>query len=313
MNTQRFNAKYLIQYPKKVFKLTDRKSCGPKGVTTPAYSSDGQRGLTTPYEIFLDKETMPETLIYNDTNWVKEQPADPVVLSKTKKPFDTILFFICNNPHDRTDFGATVTLTIGGQEYKIESTSVAYIPKNFEFEVRYDNVTKPTVFGVLGLGTNDFETKIPNCKYDQYDEVKEPVVTTTPFTLLEAEGHDFGDDGYIKNHTCPNNIYLGEEIKKGFPHFMDITWFWDIPYPNPHVDAHRHNTDELVMFISSDPDNNDLDGEVMFYLGEEPHFCRRTCAMYIPGGLKHAPMVHTRVNRPMTLVTLMVGAAAYEQ
>lgn len=95
---------------------------------------------------------------------------------------------------------------------------------------------------------------------------------------------------------------------------MDLTWFWDVPYPNPHVLAHRHEFDEIVMFIAAQPDGrSDLDGEIMFYLDEDPHFLTKTSAMFIPEGLKHAPMIHTRVDRPHILLTLCAGTGRYAQ
>lgn len=305
MNTQRYWARNIIQYPKKVETVDGRK---PGAVLREA----GMKNQTYPYEVFLDKDTVDDTRIYVDMNYITG-PQDGPVISPLTKPFDVILYFICNNCHDRTDFGADVTVTIGGKKSAIKGTSVCYIPAGFEFSVEYDNVTGPTVLIVVGVGTNDFKTKLPDCPYDALPQVEEPVVSSAPYAMLEAEGHDFGDDGYIKNHTCPNQIYLGDMVTPGFPHFSDITWFWDIPYPNPHVPAHTHKYDELIIWGSSDPHNNDLDGEVMFYVGEEPHFCTRSCALWLPAGLKHCPMIHTKVNRPMFLITLELGSGTYTQ
>ena len=53
---------------------------------------------------------------------------------------------------------------------------------------------------------------------------------------------------------------------------------------------HTHDFDEVVAFYGSDPENpQDLNGEVEFWLDDEPHLLTKSCLLFIPKGMKHCP------------------------
>ena len=73
----------------------------------------------------------------------------------------------------------------------------------------------------------------------------------------------------------------------------------------PQIKPHRHDFDEYIIFLGTDPANPlDLGGEVEFWLGgEEKHILTKTCAIFIPKGMYHCPFKFTRVDRPFIFVT----------
>ena len=42
-----------------------------------------------------------------------------------------------------------------------------------------------------------------------------------------------------------------------------------------------------------------LGGEVEFWIEDEKHMITRSCLIFIPGGMKHCPLLLTRVDRPI--------------
>jgi uncharacterized RmlC-like cupin family protein len=72
----------------------------------------------------------------------------------------------------------------------------------------------------------------------------------------------------------------------------------------PHVlgdPPHKHDVDELLFFIPTDPENpSDLGGEAEVALGEEWEKQTITTAAIIclPAGVPHAPIYMKKVNRP---------------
>ena len=72
----------------------------------------------------------------------------------------------------------------------------------------------------------------------------------------------------------------------------------------PHVLAdppHKHDVDELLFFISTDPKAGaDLGGEVEVALGEEweKHVITTPAIICLPAGVQHAPIYVKKVNRP---------------
>jgi hypothetical protein len=72
----------------------------------------------------------------------------------------------------------------------------------------------------------------------------------------------------------------------------------------PHVLAdppHKHDCDELLFFISTDPNNpTDLGGEVEIALGEdwEKNTITTSAVLCLPRGVQHCPIYVKKVDRP---------------
>lgn len=69
-------------------------------------------------------------------------------------------------------------------------------------------------------------------------------------------------------------------------------------------DAHAHDFAEVFVFVPCTEDLNAFDAETWLYLGEkgEKMIITETCAVHIPGGLVHCPIVHKRVGMPFFFV-----------
>jgi hypothetical protein len=88
---------------------------------------------------------------------------------------------------------------------------------------------------------------------------------------------------------------------------MNTSWylrpaktFADVP--------HVHETDEILGFFGSDPDRPyDLGGEVEMWLEDDRHVIDRSCMIFIPAGMKHCPLVLSRVDRPIFHFSVVTG------
>jgi hypothetical protein len=102
--------------------------------------------------------------------------------------------------------------------------------------------------------------------------------------------------------TQTSAITLTEELFSSFGKF-DINFNF-VGTLAPHVlgdPPHKHDVDELLFFIPTDPENaSDLGGEVEIALGEEWEKQTITTAAIIclPAGVQHAPIYMKKVNRP---------------
>jgi hypothetical protein len=69
-------------------------------------------------------------------------------------------------------------------------------------------------------------------------------------------------------------------------------------------ESHSHPFDEYLLFHRTDPEDQlDLGGEVEFWMGDEKHVITKTCAVFVPKGMPHCPLVFTRVDRPFVFIT----------
>ncbi len=93
-------------------------------------------------------------------------------------------------------------------------------------------------------------------------------------------------------------LHLDEAtIKESF--YLSCFWFWkgsETVLVQPHV----HDFDEVLALVGTNPaDPHDLCGEVEFWMGEEKYLLTKTCLVFVPAGLKHAPFIVRRVERPI--------------
>jgi hypothetical protein len=63
---------------------------------------------------------------------------------------------------------------------------------------------------------------------------------------------------------------------------------------------HYHDADEFLGLIGSNPkDYRDLGGEVEFWFEDEKYMITKTCVIFIPKMVKHAPIFFRRIDTPI--------------
>ena len=106
---------------------------------------------------------------------------------------------------------------------------------------------------------------------------------------------------------------LSQELMAGIKHFD--TNFNFVAILAPHVLAdppHQHDCDEILFFISTDPENTtDLGGEVEIALGDEweKHVITTSAIICLPAGVMHCPVYVRKVERPFYFGHLLMAAS----
>lgn len=114
-------------------------------------------------------------------------------------------------------------------------------------------------------------------------------------------------DRELKGITFPNEIFMNTNLVKGCPMIVDIGWHFTIPDPDPVEPAHYHDFDSVLCFIGSDPKNPAHLGAILdMQLGDEHHMLTKTCAIFIPKGLEHCPLLHRQMDRPYLQIAFAV-------
>lgn len=118
----------------------------------------------------------------------------------------------------------------------------------------------------------------------------------------------------VKGHQTPTMTYMSNDLVPGSNTYIDISWIWEMPDPNPHIFEHSHDFNEIVLHIGSDPDNpEELGAKIEYVVGGEPLILDKTSAVYIPKGVKHGPLTWKRVEKPHIEITIMLGAGTLKQ
>ena len=66
------------------------------------------------------------------------------------------------------------------------------------------------------------------------------------------------------------------------------------------LEPHTHEVGEIIAFFGSDPeDQENLNGEIIFYIGEEKHVITKSTLIFLPAGLPHGPLFIQKVDKPI--------------
>jgi uncharacterized RmlC-like cupin family protein len=97
-------------------------------------------------------------------------------------------------------------------------------------------------------------------------------------------------------------VFTDDDIIKGSNHFVAS---WVTSLPRPVHGPHTHNDDELLVFLSSNPDNiRDLGCEVEMCIGPEMerHVFTESNLVYVPADLVHGPIRFRNLRRPFIFI-----------
>jgi hypothetical protein len=103
-------------------------------------------------------------------------------------------------------------------------------------------------------------------------------------------------------------IWLDSEVVPG-AFYTECAWVW--PWGNPSdegVAPHTHPFDEVIAYFGTDLDDPyDLGGEVELWLEDEQFFLTKSFMAFVPAGLKHCPLKHSKIVRPIFHFTMGAG------
>ncbi len=122
---------------------------------------------------------------------------------------------------------------------------------------------------------------------------------------LEGAGRD-------KGHHAPSMTYMSNALVPGSNTYVEISWVWEVPTPNPYVSEHSHDYDEIVMHVGSDYKKPEaLGAEMEINVEGQPLFFDRTTALFLPKGTKHGSLIWHKVTRPHIELTIMLGCGDF--
>ncbi len=110
-------------------------------------------------------------------------------------------------------------------------------------------------------------------------------------------------------------FWLDEEVVKGAFYFESV-WLWpyDGPFdPDRGPKAHKHDYDEVIGFIGTNPNDIwDLGAEVELWLEDEKHIITRTSLVSVPAGMQHCPLRTRNIVRPVLHFTTGNGKMYFD-
>jgi hypothetical protein len=120
---------------------------------------------------------------------------------------------------------------------------------------------------------------------------------------------------YEKNFIS-NPLIKGDDTKyrivfrgsqSGFGGLMKNYWLrWNcITKPRSMLDPHTHEFDEIFHFYGADPyDISDFQAVVDFHMGDDIYTFDKPTIVYVPAGVKHAPINIKVVKKPIIFMNV---------
>ncbi len=142
----------------------------------------------------------------------------------------------------------------------------------------------------LGILDQEFPVPIENIKHGKY--------------IVELKA---GRSIYNKSGP-PQIAVLGEKDLNG----ANFTLGWSFLL-KPFLmvgDSHKHEFDQVIFFLGSDPNNiTDFDAEIEFTVEGKVNSIVYPACVYIPGGTMHGPLDFKRITKPLMFmdITLHTG------
>jgi hypothetical protein len=97
----------------------------------------------------------------------------------------------------------------------------------------------------------------------------------------------------IKERNAEGLVYLSSEIIPETEVYSVMNRSWGVPNPQPYIQAHTHDVDELIYFLALNPDGI-LGADVEIDMGDEAekHIVKHNSLIFVPKGLKHGPIYY---------------------
>lgn len=93
---------------------------------------------------------------------------------------------------------------------------------------------------------------------------------------------------------------------------MNTAWYYAVPEKDPVFEEHEHDSDELIGFFGSDPDNPyELNAELVATINGEEHLITKSSLIFVPAGMPHMRLSIRRVDKPIFHFSV-VTAGRYE-
>ena len=134
-----------------------------------------------------------------------------------------------------------------------------------------------------------------NTKYGKY------IVTQlkTPATFSEERTTNY-------TQWAKRILWMDSDVVPG-AFQMNCSWYKRPPQVKSSESiAHTHNSDEIIGFFGGDPeDPYNLHAEIEFWLEDEMHIITSSAMIFVPGGMKHCPLILRRVDQPIFHFTVV--------
>jgi len=112
-----------------------------------------------------------------------------------------------------------------------------------------------------------------------------------------------------RNCTSPSLVYMSSRQIPEARYYIEFSWIWGIPYPEPSVNlAFSSEYSQVFLFIGGDCFNpEELGAEIDLRIDGQTLKINSTGAIFIPRGVKYGPLFWRTYRKPHVLLKIILG------
>lgn len=244
-----------------------------------AQPKDGQVRIVT-----LDGSKIPGSM-FTAASWYVKPLEVPGLRAHTS---DEVLMFLGSDFLHPEKLNAVVEIQIENDLLRLEHSSALFIPGGAAHgNIKVTCLEKPVFCCCCHPYAEFFEER------EAQPSAPRGTYASSFVDRYDTAGVDLPNVG---DEVITRLFYLDGRRVPGAPYFESV-WFDNTPAFLP---AHTHDLDELILFAGADAEHPEaLGGKVVFYIDGEPIELTRSCIIFIPRGVKHAPFEISGLKSPI--------------
>ena len=260
---------------------------------------------------YASDKQIPGLAYYAQLRWITGMPEPAPGEGAMVCDCDKIVLFWGNDYKDPENLGAEIEFQLDGTPLGFSRSSSVFIPGGVSHGPalwkKYEN---PHVEMTILINRGNLDGVTPADKTSDLKHVSDPekYIVRKPVYEVVAPTP-------TKNRMHPSMTFMSNDLIPNANTYLEFSWIWGIPDPDPHIFEHVHDdSNELVFHIGSNPDDpEDLGAEIEIYLDKKPLMIKRTSALYAPKKISHGPLKWKSYTRPHIEMAIIFDAGVLAQ
>jgi quercetin dioxygenase-like cupin family protein len=213
---------------------------------------------------------------------------------------DEIVAFFGSNPDKPYELGGEIEFWIDNEQFIIDKSSLFFVPAGVKHSPLLIRRADHPMIHFTVVTSSEYIVKEAGWKTAPASGYKNYLVQDL---RMPPEKKAIEKD---YNKYARRILWMDENVVPGAFH-LNTAWYLKAAATLENV-PHAHAEDEIIGFLGSNPDKpEDLNGEIELWIDGEQHIITRSAMVFVPGGLKHCPLILRRVDRPIFHYTVVPG------
>ena len=256
--------------------------------------------------IYGSDKQFPGLHYHAQIRWITGMPETLPENRSVVSDSDRIILYWGNDYKEPEYLGAEIEFCLDGTPLVFSRAASIFVPRGVSHgPAIWKNYQTPHVEMTITINSGNLDNLVEADKATQIKHISDPEKY-----IVRKPAYEVVAPTPTKNRMHPSMTFISNDLIPGVDTYLEFSWIWGIPDPDPHIMEHVHDdSNELVFHIGSDPDNpEDLGAEIEIFLDGKPIMIKKTSALYAPMKINHGPLKWKSYSRPHIEMAVIFGA-----